>query len=220
MRPREIDEMKDTFSIEEMNEMYSSKGYRRRLGFGEKPAILVIDYIRGFTGGETPLSCDLASELRQTLKILTAARDKKIPVVFTSISYRPDMADAGLWAKKLPLESLIEGTGADEIDPVLQRQPDEVIVSKKYASGFFGTELLSLLNAMGVDTIILTGCSTSGCVRATAVDGISYGLRVIVAEDAVGDRAELTHRVTLADIEAKYGDVVPTDEVLEYLASR
>jgi nicotinamidase-related amidase len=211
--------MKDTFTIEELNEIYSSKGYRRRLGFGAKPAILVIDFIRGFTGGETPLSCDLTAELQQTLKILTSARKSQIPVIFTSISYRPDLADAGLWWKKLPLESLIEGTGADEIDPILQRQPDEVIVSKKYASGFFGTDLVSLLNAQGVDTIIVTGCSTSGCVRATAVDGISYGLRVMVVEDAVGDRAELTHKVTLADIEAKYGDVVSTDEVLEYLAS-
>jgi len=212
--------MKKTFTIEDLDEVYASKGYRRRLGFGKTPAILVIDFIRGFTGGETALSCDLTSELQQTLRILTAARERRIPVIFTSIAYRPDLADAGLWAKKLPLESLIEGTGAEEIDPVLQRQPDEVIISKKYASGFFGTDLVSLLNAQGVDTVILTGCSTSGCVRATAVDGISYGLRVIVAEDAVGDRAELTHKVTLADIEAKYGDVVPTDEVLEYLASR
>ncbi len=212
--------MKDTFTIEELNEIYSSKGYRRRLGFGVKPAILVIDFIRGFTGGETPLSCDLAAELQQTLKILTAARKSQIPVIFTSVAYQPDLKDAGLWVKKLPLESLVKGSGAEEIDPVLQRQPDEVIVSKKYASGFFGTDLVSLLNAQGVDTIIITGCSTSGCVRATAVDGISYGFRVIVVEDAVGDRAELTHKVTLADIDAKYGDVVSTHQVLEYFASR
>ena len=143
-----------------------------------------------------------------------------MPVFFTYVAYQSDLSDAGVWSKKIPLESLVVGSDAVEIDPILQRRPDETLISKKYASGFFGTDLVSRLNALRVDTIILTGCSTSGCVRATAVDGVSYGFRIIVVEDAVGDRSELTHLVNLADIDAKYGDVVSTVEVMEYLQSR
>ena len=112
------------------------------------------------------------------------------------------------------------GTEWVEIDGALERQHGEIVITKKYPSAFFGTDLCSRLNAQRIDTVIITGCTTSGCVRATVVDGISYEFRVIVAEETVGDRSALSHEVSLADIDAKYADVVSVEEVLEYLRSR
>ncbi len=212
--------MKDTYSLQELNQLYSSKGFGRRIGFGVAPAVLVIDFIKAFTDENTPLGSNLTSPLQQTLRILAEARRTLIPIIFTTVAYEVSLVDAGIWAKKVPIESLIAGTEAVEIDPILERREGEVVITKKYASSFFGTDLVSRLNAGRIDTIILTGCTTCGCIRATAVDGISYGFHVIVVKDAVGDRAELSHHVSLADIDAKYGDVVSVEQVLEFLASQ
>ena len=125
-----------------------------------------------------------------------------------------------LWLKNQPegvVDFLASGTKWVDVDPRLERGQNELLITKKYASAFFGTDLFSLLHAEKVDTIIITGCTTSGCVRATAVDGVSYEFRVIVVRDAVGDRSALSHQVSLADLDAKYGDVVSSDSVLSYL---
>jgi maleamate amidohydrolase len=205
--------------VEELGQVYSGKGFGRRIGFGSKPAVLVIDFMKVFTDEKTPLGSNYAAQLKQTKRILDAARKAGVPVIFTQVAYEPDLRDAGVWAKKAPSEMLKAGTDWVEIDPVLERRSDESIITKKYPSAFFGTDLVSRLNSARIDTIIITGCTTSGCVRATAVDGVSYGFRVIVVREAVGDRAELTHQVNLADIDAKYGDVVSVDAVLKYLGS-
>jgi len=204
----------------ELRQFYSSKGFGRRIGFGDRPALLVIDFFKTFTDEKSPLGSNLEAQLRETHKIATAARKAQIPVLFTIGAYEPKDASR-LWLRKQPAatEFFAPGTEWVDVDPMLERRPDEVVITKKYASAFFGTDLLSRLNADRVDTIILTGCVTSGCVRATAVDGISYEFRVMVVEEAVGDRSELSHQVSLADMDAKYADVVSVDSVLEYLAS-
>ena len=208
---------------EDLEEFYHGKGFGRKLGFGNFPAVLVIDFINAFTDKNSPLGGDFSIELGETFKILSVARRIAIPVIFTTVSYEPNTRDAQrLWLKNQPegvSDYLASGTEWVKVDSSLELKPDEVVITKKYASAFFGTALFSELNAQRVDTIILAGCTTSGCVRATAVDGISYEFRVIVVKEAVGDRSSLSHKVSLADIDAKYGDVVSSDSVLKYFTS-
>jgi nicotinamidase-related amidase len=144
-----------------------------------------------------------------------AAREKNLPIYFTTVFYKEDMSDAGVWWEKFPsIDTLKEGTRDTELDEALGRQPCETLIVKKYPSAFFGTPLVSHLVAAGVDTLIVTGATTSGCVRATVVDSLQYGFRTIVPEECVGDRAEAPHRANLFDMGAKYADVLPIEEVL------
>lgn len=206
-------------NVHELTDIYMSKNFGNSIGFGKAPAVLVVDFINAFTDETSPLGANLSFQLQHTKDILEEARRIGIPRIFTTVAYEPDLRDAGIWRVKTPTDKLIIGTTWVELDQSLQRRSDESIIVKKYASAFFGTHLISLLNTERVDTIIVVGCTTSGCVRATVVDGVSYGFRMMVVEEAVGDRAELTHRVSLADINAKYGDVVSTVTVIDYLRS-
>jgi maleamate amidohydrolase len=204
-----------------MERFFSERGFGRTIGFGEKPALLVIDLIRAFTNPDLPLGAPLQEQIGHTLRILAAARSTQLPIFFTSVAYEDaNLADAGIWAiKQAGVMTLRAGTPEVEVDPALGRRPDEPVIFKKYASAFFGTDLLTRLNTLRVDTLILTGCTTSGCVRATAVDGLQYGFRVMVAREAVGDRARAAHEQSLFDLNAKYADVMPVDDVLRHLAS-
>jgi ribulose-5-phosphate 4-epimerase/fuculose-1-phosphate aldolase/nicotinamidase-related amidase len=151
-------------------------------------------------------------------RLLVVAREARVPIVFSTVSYDADLVEAGVWPRKIPGQRvLVEGTRWVEIDPRLGRRPDETLLVKKYASCFFGTPLAAQLTAKGVDTIVVTGVTTSGCVRATAVDGCSAGFRVIVPRQAVSDRWGPSHGMSLFDIDMKYGDVVDVDEALAYL---
>jgi len=206
--------------LAEMHEKLSAKGFAGRVGFGERPAVLVVDLIRGFTDETCPLGSDLDTQVDNTRRILEAARAAGAPVIMSTSYYDEALAEAGLWALKVPNnEWLVEGTEWVQIDERLERQPGDMLLVKKYASCFFGTDLVSRLVSRQIDTLIVTGCTTSGCVRASAVDSCSYGFHTIVVEDAVGDRAPLSHLTCLFDIDAKYGDVTTTDAVVEYLAS-
>jgi nicotinamidase-related amidase len=206
----------------DMERFFRQRGFGRTIGFGEKPAVLVIDLIRAFTNPDLPLGAPLHDQIAQTVKILAAARNSHVPIFFTSVAYEAaDLADAGIWKIKMAgVMTLRTGTPEVEVDPALGRRPEEPVIFKKYASAFFGTDLLTRLNTLRVDTMILTGCTTSGCVRATAVDGLQNGFRVMVAHEAVGDRAQPAHEQSLFDLNAKYADVVSVDEVLSNLASR
>ena len=196
---------------------YESAGIRRRLGFGKHPAIVVVDLSNAFTGGEHPLSSNMDDVVEPTLVLLEAARAKDVPIYFTTISYA-DESGPGTWALKSPvLNSLVGGGHDTDIDPRLKRQPGEGLVVKPGASSFFATNLATMLTSQGVDTVIVTGGSTSGCVRATVVDAIQLGFRPIVPEECVGDRAEGPHKASLIDMDGKYGDVLPLDEVLNYV---
>ena len=207
---------------EEMERFFHERGFGRTIGFGEKPAVLVIDLIRAFTNPDLPLGAPLDVQIGQTVRILDAARRTRVPIFFTSVAYEDaNLADAGIWAiKQGGVMTLRAGTPEVEVDPALGRRPEEPVIIKKYASAFFGTDLLTRLNTRRADTLILTGCTTSGCVRATAVDGLQNGFRVMVAREAVGDRAQAAHEQSLFDLHAKYADVVSVDDVLSHLASR
>lgn len=190
-----------------------------RLGFGRKPAVLVVDFINAYTTPGAPLFAPQVVEaVHNTAPLLTLARAKAVTVVYTRVLYNPNGLDGGLFVRKVPvLRGMVAGEPLAELVPDLPPAPQDVILVKQYASAFFGTALAALLTAQGIDTLILTGCSTSGCVRATAVDGLQYGFRVIVPRECVGDRHPGPHTANLFDINAKYGDVVSLAEVLAYL---
>jgi maleamate amidohydrolase len=195
---------------------------RARLGqsvtLGTRPAVLVVDFSRGFTDPESTLGSDLTREVEATNRVLTVAREQEIPVIFTTIGFEPNLKDASLWLEKLPaLEELIVGSKWVEIDPRLERREDETVVLKKGPSAFFGTNLPSILVSQGVDTVVLCGATTSGCIRATAIDLLQYGYPTLVPRECVGDRAEEPHGANLVDIQAKYADVVSVEEALSYL---
>jgi maleamate amidohydrolase len=195
------------------------EGFGGRGGFGRRPALVVIDMNLGFTDPNSPLACDLEGPVSEIRKLLEAAREAEIPVVFTTIAYREsDKLTAAAFIDKVPaLLTLEAGTRWSQIDPRLAPRETEPVLNKLFASGFFGTGLSSLLTAAGVDTLIITGASTSGCVRATAVDALQYGFRPVVPREAVGDRNPDAHEANLYDVDAKYGDVVRAQEVLEFL---
>ena len=199
---------------------YRRKGLAARCGFGTRPVLLIVDFINGFTDPSTPLGGPLGHEIQETARLLDAFRGGGLPVVYTTIAYRPDLGDAGMWIHKVPaLEILKKGTRMVEIDDRIRPLRDETVIEKKQASAFFGTDLDGHLKASGVDTVVMTGCTTSGCIRASAIDSIQYGYHTAVVADAVGDRAHGPHQANLFDIDAKYGDVISTGEALEYVAS-
>jgi len=201
-----------------LRQEFRDKGFGSRVGFGARPALLVVDLITGFTDLRSPLAGQLESQLAATNDLLEPARAAGIPVIFSTVAYDAELQEAGIWIRKIPANSwLVEGSEWVEVDKRLNQQPNETTLVKKYASCFFGTDLAARLVSRRVDTLLITGCTTSGCVRATAVDSCSYGFHTIVVEEAVGDRAALPHAASLFDIDAKYGDVVPLDEAVAYL---
>lgn len=199
--------------------VYERAEMDNRVGYGEAPALLVVDLQTGFTDPENPLGGDLTGVVERTNRLLDAAREGDVPVVFTRIvTKHGDARDMGVWAEKITsLDTLQAGGRWVEIDDRLA-VGDAHVLDKRQASAFHETELDSMLTHAGVDTVVVTGCTTSGCIRASAVDACSHGYRTIVPEDAVGDRALEPHEANLFDINAKYGDVRPVEEVAEYLA--
>lgn len=197
---------------------YRTKGLAGRVGFGRSPAVVVIDFIVGFTDLESPLGSNMDAELESTLTLLEAARTHTVPVFFTTTVYEANLLDAGLFLQKVPsLEILTRGSRWVEVDHRLRTRTSETVIEKRYASAFFGTHLASTLTAAGIDTLIVTGCTTSGCVRATVVDALQHGFRAIVPRECVGDRAPEQHAANLVDIDGKYGDVVDLPAVIAYL---
>jgi maleamate amidohydrolase len=186
------------------------------LGFGRNPAIIVVDFIRAYTEPSSPLYAPAVVEaVKATVPLLKAARQKGVPVIYTRVLYHPSGADGGLFVRKVPaLRRMVEGEPLADIVAELPPGPDDIILIKQYASSFFGTSLAAMLTARGIDTLVITGCSTSGCVRATAVDAMQHGFRPIVPRECVGDRHDGPHAANLFDINAKYGDVVALKDVL------
>ncbi len=207
-------------SDEQAREVYAKAKLGQKVTLGSNPAVLVIDFSCGFTDPDCTLGADLTAEVEATKRLLDVARAKGLPVVYTTIGFEPSLKDGGLWMQKVPtLAELQMGGRWVEIDPRLEPRDDETIVVKKGASGFFGTNLASILVSQRVDTVVLCGATTSGCVRATAIDLLQYGWPTLVPRECVGDRAQAPHEANLFDIGAKYADVVSVDEALEYLES-
>lgn len=188
------------------------------IGFGKRPAVIVIDFIKAYTTKGAPFfGQGVVDAVEHSVPLLAAARRAKVPIIYTKVLYHPSGMDGGLFVKKVPaLRALVDGEPLAEIDPKITPQSEDLVIIKNYPSCFFGTSLQSTLMGLGVDTLILIGCSTSGCVRAAAIDAIQYGYRVIVPRECAGDRHDGPHDANLFDINAKYGDVVHKTQVIDY----
>lgn len=198
-------------------DFYSVAG--ARVGYGERPAIVVIDMTKAFTDESYKVGCNQDANVAAIADLLAAARRRNVPVFFTQIAYLPDGSDGGVFVKKVPalMELQLDDPNCLEVDDRIAPVEGEVVYCKKYPSAFFQTHLGSMLVSQGIDTLIVTGCATSGCVRATAIDGMSSGYRVIIPVEAIGDRAKGPHDASVFDLDAKTGDVVPVAEAIAYI---
>ena len=193
-----------------------------RVGFGDQPIVLVIDIQKGMTDPENPLGAELDETVGHANEVAEAAHDVDVPVVFTSaMTHDKEARDMGVFAEKIPaLKTLQEGSKWVEIDERMDyRREEDYLIKKQQQSAFHGTELHSILTAWGIDSLIVTGCSTSGCVRATVFDAVANGFRTTIPAEAVGDRSAEQHESHLFEMGAKNADVLPTSEVVEYLHS-
>jgi nicotinamidase-related amidase len=203
---------------------YKLGGFMQHLEFGDRPALVVIDFVKAYLLEDSPLygGDGVRVALSGAIRLLAAARSARIPVVHTNVAYDANGRNGGVFFRKVgALSSFARGSGhpergefADELAPV----EGEMVITKQYASAFFGTTLAPTLTSMGVDTLLIAGVSTSGCVRATAVDCCQHGFVPMVVRDAVGDRAEGPHEASLFDLQAKYAEVVGLSDAAHYLS--
>ncbi|MGY1669486.1 isochorismatase family protein [Geodermatophilus sp. SYSU D00710] len=190
-----------------------------RVGWGERPAVVVVDLCRAYTepGGPFELP-DPGPAVEATAALVAAARSAGHPVVWTAVRYTRGLADGGLFVRKVPaLAAFAEDAPGEWGELALKPDPGEPVVVKQYASAFFGTTLAPTLTGLGVDTVVVAGVSTSGCVRATAMDALNSGFRPQVVRQACADRTPALHENNLADLDAKYADVVDLTEALTAL---
>lgn len=203
-------------------DVYERAGWGGSVERGTGPALVVIDLTRGFTEPEFAAGADLTDVVDATARLIEAARSQGRPVIFTRIVYSEAEVRPGAltWLTKAAgMRAMLEGSDGVVLDPRLPLDPaTDVVVDKKGASAFHGTTLAALLRAAGCDTVVLTGATTSGCVRASAVDAVQDGFSVLVPREAVGDRARGPHEANLFDIQAKYGDVIDLEDALGYLS--
>lgn len=191
------------------------------LELGERPALVLIDLARAYFEPGAPFYLGSDESLQSASRLLAAARSADVLVVHTRVSFTPGAADGGVFFKKVPsLEVFTEGNPLGEPMPQVVPALGEPVVVKQYASAFFGTSLASTLHSLRVDTVLIAGVSTSGCVRATAVDAMQHGFVPVVVREAVGDRDDERHSGNLFDIQAKYGEVLGEHDALAYLAER
>ncbi len=201
------DELKDNYSV-----------YDGTLGFGQRPALILVDFVQAYFDKDCDLFADVEAELASALRVRDAARAAGIPVVYSNVVYREGGADGGVFFRKAPvLKNFIAGNPMGEWAAGLQPADGELVISKQYPSSFFGTSLAADLNALDIDTLIITGVTTSGCVRATCIDTMSHGFVPIVVADACGDRHEAPHKANLFDMDAKYADVMSEADVIKHL---
>ena len=207
--------------IERIFAFYDKRGYQQRLGPGQRPAIVVIDFSNAFTAGETDFpGGDFSNEIDATRRVLQAARVMQVPIFYTTIAYADPHKEAGLWGKKVPwLYHCKAGTAAVEIDFRLESKADELVIVKHFPSAFHRTDLPGLLSKLNIDTLLIAGCTTSVCVRATAVDAMQYGYRTLLIADAIGEFDPQLHALHLRDLDARYADVVSIEDALSYLAT-
>lgn len=203
--------------------MTEAPAFGGTLGWGRRPALLLIDMMRAYFTSGSPLQLPSDAAVIGCAQLLDAARAAGVPVIHAVVRYRAGAIDAGLFVRKVgALAALAEGAKGQlgEVVPELEPRPDEVVVTKQYASAFFGTSLASTLTAQGIDTVVIGGVSTSGCVRASATDALQLGFRPLVVADACGDRTEQIHDANLYDLQAKYADVITVSTARRGLAQR
>jgi maleamate amidohydrolase len=195
------------------------RAYGKRVGFGQKPALILIDFVQGYFDPSCDLYSGVEGALASALRIREAAAKAHIPVILTNVVYHPLALNGGRFFEKAkPLRYFLEGSPMGAWPQGLEPRPEELVVSKQYPSAFFGTSLASTLTALGIDSVLLTGLTTSGCVRATCIDAMSHGFRTAVVEEACGDRHPDPHRANLFDMDAKYADVVSEAEAISFLS--
>lgn len=200
-------------------DIYSRQNFGNRSGVGRRCALIVVDFTVGFNDPALFGGGNIASAIRRTVDVLAFFRERRLPIAFTRIVYAADGSDAGIFTLKAPgLRMLSEDHPAGQIVPELKPQPGEYMVRKTQASAFFGTGLASWLVLNGVDTLAVTGCTTSGCVRATVVDALSHNFRTLVLRDCVGDRALAPHEANLFDMDQKYADVLDASQAMAALS--
>ncbi|MFB6165029.1 MAG: isochorismatase family protein [Haloarculaceae archaeon] len=207
---------------EQREQIYERAGMDDQFGYGDRPVVVAVDFQVGMTDPENPLGSELDAMVEANNRLVAAAHEADVPVVWTRVVYtHPEAADGGIWPQKIePLKALQAGSRWVELDERCDVGPDDYVLEKKQASAFHETELHSMLTAWGVDTVIATGCTTSGCVRASVIDACANGFRVVVPEACVGDRSDEQHDANLYDMAAKYADVRPLEEVTAYLTER
>ncbi|MGI9605531.1 MAG: N-carbamoylsarcosine amidohydrolase [Acidimicrobiales bacterium] len=202
----------------ELDSDYKAAGFAKRLGFGDRPALVVIDFCHAYLDEGSPLYAGVEDARASSVRLLEASRVAGIPIVHTRVEYQPGGANGGVFFRKVDaLKCFVEGNPLAEPGPGLAPLDGEIVITKQYASAFFGTSLASTLTSLGIDTLIHAGVSTSGCVRATALDACQHGFVPIVVREAVGDRDQGVHEANLFDLDAKYADVVSEAETLAYL---
>jgi maleamate amidohydrolase len=203
------------------DDVYTKQQFGQKTGFGRLPALLVVDFVNGFTDPEILGGGNILDAVEATKPLLAFFRAAKLPVVFTRIVYADDGADAGVWCQKVPrLRDLTEKAHASQVVDALAPAEGELVIRKTQASAFFGTHLAAHFVGKGVDTVVLAGCTTSGCIRASAIDAMSMNYRVTVAKDCVGDRALGPHEANLFDMGQKYADLLTGGEVAAALKAR
>lgn len=195
--------------------------YEGRLQPGSRPALLIVDVVMAYLEDTSPLFMETAAAARDSnVRLAEAARAAGVPVVFTNVQYKPDGSDGGVFYRKAPvLKAFIEGSPLGDFPDDLLPQPGEQVFTKQYPSAFFGTGLAEALHADGIDTLLIGGYSTSGCVRASALDAMQYGFIPLVVRDACADRHPAPHEANLFDLQAKYAEVISEAEALAVIAA-
>ncbi len=221
----------DPFLTERDKQVFATSGYGKRAGFGERPALLIIDVNYNFVGQSPESILDSIGQWRNSCgaegwaavkviaDLIAVCRDRRLPVIYSTNSRRPDGWDctSRKWKNHRALEAYEQEQTGNRIVDEIAPQPQDIVIVKAKPSAFFGTPLLSYLLMLKVDSLIVVGVSTSGCVRATVTDAFSNNLRVTLVEDGCFDRSQASHAVNLRDMDAKYGDVIHSSEVLDYL---
>lgn len=208
-------------SNETLDQNYARAGYHARQQWGKRPALILIDFARAYFEPESPLygAEGCASALESARRLLKAARESGVPVIFTEVKYLQGGVDGGVFYRKTPpLACFEDGNPLQTLAEGLDVRDGEILITKQYPSAFFATSLAATLTAMGVDTAVLTGVTTSGCVRASCIDAMSHGFITLVVEEAVGDRDPRPHEANLFDMSAKYADVIAENEAMAYFA--
>jgi maleamate amidohydrolase len=203
------------------DDVYRKQQFGQKTGFGNAPALLVIDFVNGFHDPEMLGGGNIAGAVRGTVPLLDFFRERGLSVIFTRIVYAEDGSDASLWCEKVPrLKELTERAHASQVVDALAPRPGELVIRKTQASAFFGTHLSACLTAKRIDTLVIAGCTTSGCVRASVIDAMSLNYRTVVATDCVGDRALGPHDANLFDMGQKYSDLMTAGEIMSELGNR
>lgn len=201
------------------HDIYAKQTFGQKTGFGRTPCLLIVDFVNGFTDPVIFGGGNIGDAVKNTAPLLEFFRAQKRPVVFTRIVYADDGSDAGIWCEKVPrLRELKEHAHQSQVVADLAPQPGELIIRKTQASAFFATSLSAVLIARGIDTVVIAGCTTSGCIRASVIDAMSWNFRPVVARDCVGDRALGPHEANLFDIGQKYADLLMAKEIMSALA--